>query len=79
MAKGPSPLRAKMAAFRARPYTDAQRLAYVPCECEPRFAPSPARLDREADLKLSGGFKTGKNNICPKCFTARSVNGTCGC
>lgn len=79
MAKGPSPLRAKMTAYAARPYTDAQRMNYERCECEPRFMPSPARLDREADLKLSGGYKTAKSNICPECFTARSVNGTCCC
>lgn len=34
-------------------------------------------LDKIANQKLSGGYKTVKSNICPKCFTAKSVNGTC--
>jgi hypothetical protein len=79
MAKGPSPLRAKMAAYRARPYTDAQRMNYERCDCEPRFLPSQRTLDAAADFALTGGFKTGKSNICPDCREARSVSGACGC
>lgn len=36
-------------------------------------------LDKIADQKLSGGYKTYKSNICPNCFEAKSVNGSCGC
>jgi hypothetical protein len=36
-------------------------------------------LDREADLKLSGGFVTKRRNLCPVCHQYRSVNGSCGC
>lgn len=35
--------------------------------------------DDEAELKLTGGFDTRKSNICPRCFTTRSQNGSCGC
>lgn len=81
MAKGPSPLRAKMAAYAARPYTDSQRINYENCQCDfdARPIPSAATLDRLADLRLSGGFNTRKSNICQTCFCARSVNGSCGC
>jgi len=78
MAKGPSPLRAKMAAYRARPYTDAQRMNYQSCPCDPRYLPSQARLDAEAEFRLTGGFKV-RGNTCPVCYQARSVNGSCGC
>jgi hypothetical protein len=58
-------------------YTPEERMAYVSCKCDPRaFAGS---ADKQADDKLSGGFNTGKNNICPTCKEARSVNGMCGC
>lgn len=36
-------------------------------------------IDREAERKLTGGFRTAPSNICPECFTTRSTNGTCGC
>jgi hypothetical protein len=38
-------------------------------------------LDRLADRALDGGYKIGKGrkNVCPLCFTTRSVNGTCSC
>ena len=41
--------------------------------------PSPAALDRAADLKLSGGYKIRKTNLCPTCYTYRSANGVCAC
>ena len=34
-------------------------------------------LDKIADRAFSGGFKIGRKNICPKCFTAKPVNGAC--
>lgn len=84
MAKGPSPQKAKMAAYRARPYTDRQRMAYENCDCDSGGAiPPPWVRDAAADRALDGGFRTvtkkGVNNVCPTCFCARSVNGTCGC
>lgn len=82
MAKGKSPVTAKMDAYRARMYTDAQRMNYEPCHCEGVSRPPGWVLDLAADRALSGGFKTrvgGKSNICDKCRQARSVNGACGC
>jgi len=58
-------------------YTPEQRIAYVSCKCDPQGFSAGA--DEAADKKLSGGFKTGKNNICPTCKEARSVNGSCSC
>lgn len=58
-------------------YTPQQQAAYVACPCDPRGFGVGA--DEKADERLSGGFKTGKNNICPDCKEARSVNGSCGC
>lgn len=36
-------------------------------------------LDREAELKFTGGYDTSPSNICTGCFTAKSCNGTCSC
>lgn len=36
-------------------------------------------LDREAELKFTGGYDTSPSNICTGCFTARSDNGSCLC
>lgn len=36
-------------------------------------------LDREAELRITGGFDVSPSNICGQCFLARSVNGECGC
>jgi hypothetical protein len=44
-----------------------------------RHMPSTKELDAAAGFKLTGGFKTRPSNICPACFTARSINGTCSC
>lgn len=35
--------------------------------------------DRLAEEALTGKFDVSRSNICPKCFLARCVNGTCGC
>lgn len=43
------------------------------------FVPSAKVLDAIAEAKITGGFKTGRANQCPGCFTARSANGSCGC
>lgn len=45
----------------------------------PGAMPSQAVLDRIADRSITGGYRTGKRNRCPQCFTARSANGTCSC
>ena len=36
-------------------------------------------LDRLAEEALTGGYDVSPQNICPSCFTARSVNGACLC
>jgi redox-regulated HSP33 family molecular chaperone len=36
-------------------------------------------LDKIADEKLTGGYNVRKSNICPGCFEAKSVNGSCSC
>jgi hypothetical protein len=41
--------------------------------------PSQATLDKIADQTITGGFKIARSNMCPGCFTARPVNGLCGC
>jgi hypothetical protein len=87
MAKGKSPVAAKWDAYRSRMYTDAQRMNYEACDCDGGARPSQATIDRAADLALSGGYKLrvpngrrgGAGNVCPTCFCARSVNGSCGC
>lgn len=33
--------------------------------------------DQQAELKLSGGFKTTKRNLCPRCFCYRPKNRAC--
>jgi hypothetical protein len=40
---------------------------------------SEAELDRVAEQKLTGGYKVRKSNLCDKCFTYKSTNGTCNC
>lgn len=60
-------------------YTPAERLAYVPCACDPRYFPSQKTLDAAAERAMTGGFNVRRKNICPTCHLARSANGTCGC
>lgn len=36
-------------------------------------------MDKIAEEKLTGGYDTRKKNLCPNCFTYKSVNGSCGC
>ncbi len=36
-------------------------------------------LDKQAELKITGGYNTKKSNQCHTCFQQRSVNGACGC
>jgi hypothetical protein len=47
---------------------------------EPR-RPMPKQevLDALADFALDGGYNTRRGNVCPNCYVAKSVNGTCGC
>ena len=92
MAKGMSPMRAKAAAARARTYSPREAMKYRACGCD-RVAGAPPMwlLDRLADEKLTGGFKVGRKvddptgrfkvgaNVCPRCYQARSVNGSCNC
>lgn len=56
-----------------------QHLTDLKAEKRTNKMPPQAVLDKMADQKLSGGFKTYKSNICTECFTAKSVNGSCGC
>lgn len=77
--KGPSPMKQKMAAYRRRPYTDAQRMNYQRCECDPITIPPQATLDAAAEFAMTGGWNTRKSNICDDCRQTRSVNGACGC
>jgi hypothetical protein len=84
MSKGRSPQRQKQDAQRRQPYTAKQRAAYEPCDCDTTTRGVSmgiilAMADKQADLKLSGGYNTRKSNICGKCYTAKSVNGTCNC
>lgn len=67
-------------------YTAAQQMNYRPCGCDERAKPPAWLLDKIADEKLTGGYKryTGKgrnrkSNMCERCYTVKSVNGTCGC
>ena len=67
-----------------RPYTPTQEMNYEKCGCDSRAAGLPGYLiaaiaDRDADQKISGGFRIDKRNLCGKCFTYRSANGTCNC
>ena len=87
--KGPSPQKLKMDAYRARPYTDAQRMNYETCECDGGVPlPPPWVRDTAADRALDGGYvpvvrrgpRKGQSNICDQHFVVRSANGTCsGC
>lgn len=44
------------------------------------FAPPPQHvLDRIAEESITGGYDITQTNICGRCFTARSGNGTCFC
>jgi len=36
-------------------------------------------LDRMAEEKITGGYRTRKDNLCDRCHTYRSVNGACEC
>lgn len=73
MAKGRSSISQKALYQRKQPYTPKQRMAYVPCGCDPKMVPIGA--DKAADEKLTGGYDP--NRICPNHFIALSANGTC--
>jgi hypothetical protein len=53
----------------AREYTGEGRTP-----CPPMWV-----LDKLAEEKLTGGFDTGRGNICPRCYMARCSNGSCNC
>lgn len=46
---------------------------------KPHQGPPSWVLDRLADEKFTGGYDVGPDNICGKCWQARSANGKCGC
>lgn len=46
---------------------------------EPHTIPPAWVRDRLAEETLTGKFDVSPSNICPSCFLARCVNGTCGC
>jgi hypothetical protein len=58
---------------------NVQHLTDLSAEKRTNKMPPQHVLDRMADQKLSGGFKTYKSNICTECNEAKSVNGSCGC
>lgn len=73
MAKGRSSIRQKDEYQRKQMYTPKQRMAYVPCPCDPKMIPMGG--DKSADQKLTGGYDPRR--ICPNHFIALSKNGTC--
>lgn len=65
-------------------YTPRQQMSYQLCECDPSNNKPPGwLLDKIATEKMTGGYrrfkKNGESNVCDKCYTTKSVNGTCGC
>ena len=71
--------------MRNSPYTPQQLMNYERCGCDPKSNMSVIMkiADEQAEQKLTGGFrrfkKNGERNVCTRCFTTKSVNGTCGC
>lgn len=49
------------------------------CGCTPKPKIPGWLMDKMAEEKLSGGFKTSRKNLCTSCNMYKSSNGTCGC
>ena len=60
-------------------YTPKQLMNYKSCGCDSKSSVPGWLLDKIAEEKLTGRYNTKRSNICSNCFTAKSVNGTCGC
>jgi hypothetical protein len=70
MSRGRSSIRQKDEYQRKQPYTPRQRMAYVPCPCDPKKIPF-------GNDNLNG-IEPGEI-ACPQCFTVPAQNGTCNC
>jgi hypothetical protein len=63
-----------------RTYTPEQMAGYEKCPCDTAVIPPPHVRDAAAERAITGGFNASPDNICPYCFLALTVNGTCiGC
>ncbi len=60
MSRGKSSIRQKEEYQRKQPYTPRQRMAYEPCDCDPKMIP----IGRDDNLNVTGP----RPAICDKCF-----------
>lgn len=73
-----SPGKAKMAASRAKTYPDARDAMLAErCGCSGSVMPPQEVIDAAAEQWITGGWNVSPENMCPRCFVARTASGIC--